>query len=170
MTVSLAARWQGGFRPRRIFWCCVRAQRENQIHSMGSQETFAAFAPEHKQYFALNVRFPLEAYPISHTQRTSAFLKVFRCGPGCNFAVRGCVRPALTNLGRRKPRGSGIRLWGKSVGGWGCHCHGRAVDWVGYACCSQFPPPWSRAFCRVDAIRVVILDDGRKRFRPISQR
>ena len=36
---------------------------------------------------------------------TSAFLKVFRCGPECNIAVRYCLRPALTNLGRRKPRG-----------------------------------------------------------------
>ena len=42
MTVSLAARWHGGFRPRRIFWCCVRAQREIQIHRWGSQQAFAA--------------------------------------------------------------------------------------------------------------------------------
>ena len=35
----------------------------------------------------------------------SASLKVFRCGPGCDISFRRGVRPALTNLGRRKPRG-----------------------------------------------------------------
>jgi len=30
-------------------------------------------------------------------------LKVFRCGPGCNISFPWDVRPALTNLGRRKP-------------------------------------------------------------------
>ena len=37
--------------------------------------------------------------------RVSAFLKVFRCGPGCNISFSRGVRPALTNLGRWKPRG-----------------------------------------------------------------
>jgi len=41
----------------------------------------------------------------SPLQRMSGFLKVFRCGSACNFAVRAGVWPALTNLGRRKQRG-----------------------------------------------------------------
>ena len=39
------------------------------------------------------------------SQRRSALLKVFRCGPGCNISFWRSVRPALTNLGRRKPWG-----------------------------------------------------------------
>lgn len=38
----------------------------------------------------------------------SASLKVFRCGPGRNFAFTRRRWPALTNLGRRKPRGLGV--------------------------------------------------------------
>lgn len=41
-------------------------------------------------------------------------------------------RPALTNLGRRKPRGSGISLWGKFSDGRDCGCSwretGRGAD------------------------------------------
>ena len=41
-------------------------------------------------------------------QQMSAFLKVFRCGPECSISFPRGVRPALTNLGRRKPRGLGV--------------------------------------------------------------
>lgn len=43
----------------------------------------------------------------------SEFLKVFRCGPLRDGGGWARSRPALENLGRRKPRGLGGNLWGK---------------------------------------------------------
>ena len=43
---------------------------------------------------------------ISHPQRMSAYLKVFDVGRGTRVAAMRW-RPTLTNLGRRKLRGSG---------------------------------------------------------------
>ena len=51
------------------------------------------------------VAFLMHLCGTTHLQRMSAILKVFRCGPVCNIAVRYYLRPELTNLGRRKPRG-----------------------------------------------------------------
>jgi len=42
--------------------------------------------------------------------------RVFDAGRGATWAA-GRWRAALTNLGRRKPRGSWIRLWGKRADG-----------------------------------------------------
>ena len=50
--------------------------------------------------------------PLLWILQTTAFLKVFRCGPRRDVC-RGLGRPALANLGRRKPRGAGWGLWGK---------------------------------------------------------
>jgi len=43
---------------------------------------------------------------ISHPQRMSAYLKVFDVGRSVTVSAMRW-RPTLTNLGRRKPRGSG---------------------------------------------------------------
>ena len=56
----------------------------------------------------INVRFREAANRISRLRPMTGSLKVFRCGPGCNFSSRRGVRPALTNLGRWKPRGLGV--------------------------------------------------------------
>lgn len=72
-----------------------------------------------------------------HLQRMSALLKVFRCGPGRNISFPRGVRPALTNLGRRKPRGSLIGLWGKCADAWGNHWIWlRPIAWL-----ATDPPP-----------------------------
>ncbi|WP_218062805.1 hypothetical protein, partial [Phaeobacter sp. B1627] len=54
---------------------------------------------------AVNGRLFLSDMKLSQLRLMSANLKVFRCGPWCSISFSRCVRPALTNLGRRKPRG-----------------------------------------------------------------
>ncbi len=56
----------------------------------------------------LNDRFRRPSRMDEQPQRKSGFLKVFRCGPWCNISFSRGVRPALTNLGRRIPRGLGV--------------------------------------------------------------
>ena len=46
-------------------------------------------------------------------QPKAAFLKVFRWGPIARLSA-GLGRPALTNLGRRKPREAGNEVYGES--------------------------------------------------------
>ena len=71
------------------------------LYILGCKSTFLIYQCEK----SFDVCFSTLQRLIMHPQRKSAILKVFRCGPECNIAVRYSLRPALTNLGRRKPRG-----------------------------------------------------------------
>lgn len=55
-------------------------------------------------------------------------LQVFRWGPVCNIAVRYYLRPALTNLGRRKPRGLDAFYRQRVVGVFGCAASGAPLS------------------------------------------
>lgn len=73
----------------------------------------------------------------SAPQRKSAFLKVFDAGRGETLAA-GRVRPALTNLGRKKPRGLSQTSMGKAPG---CRWRRRVCGggpWIGV----QFHARW----------------------------
>ena len=59
--------------------------------------------------------------------QSAANLKVFLCGPQRDVGDREW-RSALTNLGRRKPRGSWFRLRGKRADGWGDGCAWGAAE------------------------------------------